>query len=407
MPTYKYLIIGGGMAAGAALPAIREVDADGSIGLIGAELHPPYQRPPLSKALWKGDPLQSIWIDTDKLGVKLHLGRRVQRLDLDNKRVTDDQGDETSFDKLLLATGSTPKRLSFDGPGLNSEKNNSDRVIYYRGLDDYERLRRLANHGSHFAVIGGGFIGSEIAAALTLNGMQASLIVQEPRICARIFPQDLGEYVNDYYRDKGVELLTETKLVDMQPHDEQVTLTLQAAEGGDVRELTVDGVVIGVGVQPNVDLAKAAGLEVQDGIVVDEMLRASHPDVYVAGDIAAFFDESVGERRRMEHEDTANSMGRVAGRNMAGAAEPYAYLPFFYSDLFDLGYEAVGKTNAKLQTVADWQEPFQKGVIYYLDAGRVRGVLLWNVFERLDAARELIGRRGPFQPADLKGHITG
>ncbi len=407
MPTYKYLIIGGGMAAGAALPAIREVDADGSIGLIGAELHPPYQRPPLSKALWKGDPLQSIWIDTDKLGVKLHLGRRVQRLDLDNKRVTDDQGDETSFDKLLLATGSTPKRLSFDGPGLNSEKNNSDRAIYYRGLDDYERLRRLANHGSHFAVIGGGFIGSEIAAALTLNGMQASLIVQEPRICARIFPQDLGEYVNDYYRDKGVELLTETKLVDMQPHDEQVTLTLQAAEGGDVRELTVDGVVIGVGVQPNVDLAKAAGLEVQDGIVVDEMLRASHPDVYVAGDIAAFFDESVGERRRMEHEDTANSMGRAAGRNMAGAAEPYAYLPFFYSDLFDLGYEAVGKTNAKLQTVADWQEPFQKGVIYYLDAGRVRGVLLWNVFERLDAARELIGRRGPFQPADLKGRITG
>ncbi len=407
MPTYKYLIIGGGMAAGAALPAIREVDADGSIGLIGAELHPPYQRPPLSKALWKGDPLQSIWIDTDKLGVKLHLGRRVQRLDLDNKRVIDDQGDETSFDKLLLATGSTPKRLSFDGPGLNSEKNGSDRVIYYRGLDDYERLRRLANHGSHFAVIGGGFIGSEIAAALTLNGMQASLIVQEPRICARIFPQDLGEYVNDYYRDKGVELLTETKLVDMQPHDEEVTLTLQAAEGGDVRELTVDGVVIGVGVQPNVDLAKAAGLEVQDGIVVDEMLRASHPDVYVAGDIAAFFDEAVGERRRMEHEDTANSMGRVAGRNMAGAAEPYAYLPFFYSDLFDLGYEAVGKTNAKLQTVADWQEPFQKGVIYYLDAGRVRGVLLWNVFERLDAARELIGRRGPFQPADLKGHITG
>jgi NADPH-dependent 2,4-dienoyl-CoA reductase/sulfur reductase-like enzyme len=131
-------------------------------------------------------------------------------------------------------------------------------------------------------------------------------------------------------------------------------------------------------------------------------LATSHPDIYAAGDVAAFDSPALGKRIRVEHEDNANSMGRCAGRNMAGEATPYHHLPSFYSDLFDLGYEAVGDLDARLETVADWQEPYRKGVIYYLERGRVRGVLLWNVWHQVDAARRLIAQPGPFSAADLE-----
>jgi 3-phenylpropionate/trans-cinnamate dioxygenase ferredoxin reductase subunit len=144
---------------------------------------------------------------------------------------------------------------------------------------------------------------------------------------------------------------------------------------------------------------------VDDGVVVDERLRASHPDVYAAGDVAAFPNPALGERTRVEHEDAANSMGRLAGRNMAGRDEPYRELPFFYSDLFDMGYEAVGDTDSRLETVMDWKEPYREGVVYYVRDGRVRGVLLWNVWEKVDDARRLIAEPGPFRPEELKGRL--
>ena len=154
-------------------------------------------------------------------------------------------------------------------------------------------------------------------------------------------------------------------------------------------------------------LAADAGLAIDNGIVVDEMLLTSHEDVYAAGDVAAYFDPIVGKRRRVEHEDNATTMGRWAGRAMAGQPEPYHYQPYFYSDLFELGYEAVGELDARLETVADWKEPCRQGVIYYLDGGRVRGVLLWNVWGQVDAARQLIAEPGPFRPGDLIGRIGG
>jgi NADPH-dependent 2,4-dienoyl-CoA reductase/sulfur reductase-like enzyme len=153
----------------------------------------------------------------------------------------------------------------------------------------------------------------------------------------------------------------------------------------------VDGIVAGIGARPNVDLALAAGLNVDDGIVVDPFLRTSHPDVYAAGDVASFWQSALGYRRRVEHEDNATAMGRHAGRAMAGVPELYEHLPFFYSDLFDLGYEAVGDVDARLEVVADWQEPYRQGVLTYRRDGRISGVVLWNVWDRLDAARSLIG----------------
>jgi 3-phenylpropionate/trans-cinnamate dioxygenase ferredoxin reductase component len=156
------------------------------------------------------------------------------------------------------------------------------------------------------------------------------------------------------------------------------------------RRIEANGVVAGIGVQPNVALAAVAGLKVDNGIVVNRMLQTSHADVYAAGDVANFYDSGLGVHRRVEHEDNANQMGKAAGRIMAGDTTPYEHSPMFYSDLFDLGYEAVGELDSRLETVIDWQEPYQTGVIYYLKDQRMRGVLLWNVWGQVEAARALI-----------------
>ena len=395
MTHYTYLIIGGGMTAAAAVKGIRQVDPNGSIGLISAESDPPYDRPPLTKALWKGDPLASIWRKLDGKAVEFHLGRNAQRLDPNNKRVIDDQGTEYTFDKLLLATGGTPRRLTPD----------NDQIIYFRTVEDYRRLRALADRKQTFAVIGGGFIGSEIAAALTMNGKQVVMIFPGEAIGTRLFPRDLSLFLNDFYRDKGVTLRPQESIVAVETRGEQLALKLQNVKLSNEHEILVDGVVAGLGILPNTALAQAAGLKVDNGIVVDELLRTDQPDIYAAGDAAAFYNPALGRRIRVEHEDNANTMGRSAGRIMAGEAKPYHHLPFFYSDLFELGYEAVGDLDARLETVADWKEPNREGVVYYLQAGRVRGVILWNVWKQVDAARRLIAEAGPFQLADLKGRL--
>jgi hypothetical protein len=159
----------------------------------------------------------------------------------------------------------------------------------------------------------------------------------------------------------------------------------------------VDAIVAGIGIAPNLDLAKAAGLEVEDGVVVDDHLRTSKPDVYAAGDVARFTAPALGVRMRVEHEDNALTMGKATGRAMAGDTTPYAHLPFFYSDLFELGYEAVGEMDPRGELLSDWKVPFREGVVYYLSGGRVRGVLLWNTWEQVDAARALIAEPGPYR----------
>ena len=391
MRTYKYLIIGGGMAADGAAKGIREVDPDGEIGLVGSEAHPPYKRPYLSKKLWRGKPEESIWLHTEATGVSMHLGRVAVSLDPAAKRVTDDHGDEYACEKMLLATGGTPRRLLFT----------SAEIIYFRFLDDYHKLRELTETGDRFAVIGGGFIGSEIAAALAMNGKRVSMLFPENAISERIFPRDLAEFLVGYYREHGVEVLAADVAMELEPSGGRYLL-----KTGSGQEIAVDAVVAGVGIDPNVSLAQSAGLTVENGVVVDEMCRTSSPDIYAAGDIANFYNPLLGKRMRVEHEDNALIQGKYAGRAMAGQGEPYDYLPYFYSDLFDLGYEAVGELDPRLETFADWKEPFREGVIYYLKDNRVRGVLLWNVWDKVPAARELMAEPGPFAPEDLKGRIA-
>jgi len=390
MKHYTYLIIGGGMTAAAALEGIRELDTAGSIGLLTTDTHRPYDRPPLSKKLWKGETTLAKIMRTPPDHINFHLGRAAQTLDPAGRQVTDDQGEVYTYDKLLLATGGTPRRLPFG----------ADHIIYFRTLDDYQHLRNLVEKHSKFVVIGGGFIGSEIAAALAMQDKQVTMLFPGPGIGQRIFPPAVVRYLNQYYADKGVEVLAGERVNGVKGTGEHLMMLTESG-----RRIATDGVVAGIGIQPNVALAVAAGLKVDNGIVVDRTLQTSHADVYAAGDVANFYDGLLAVHRRVEHEDNATHMGRVAGRVMAGDTVCYDYSPIFYSDLFDLGYEAVGELDPRLETVIDWQEPFQKGVIYYLKDRRIRGVLLWNVWGQVEAAKALITAGQTVTPEALAGCI--
>jgi 3-phenylpropionate/trans-cinnamate dioxygenase ferredoxin reductase component len=376
MQTTRYLIVGGGMTGDAACKGIRELDPDGAVVLVSEEAYPPYARPPLSKALWKGDEEGTIWRGTGELGVELRLGRSIVALDLEQRVATDDEGERYAYERLLLATGGRPRRLPF-GEG----------VIYFRTLDDYRRLRALAERGARFVVIGGGFIGSEIAAALALNGRSVSIVFPEPGIGARIFPASLSAALSDHYRERGVAVLTRASVTGIEEHGEQSFVLL-----GDGRVLEADAVVAGLGIEPNVELAASAGLPVANGIVVDALGRVGgRKDVFAAGDVARFPVAALAGELRVEHEDHAKSHGRRVGANMTGAVQPYDHVPFFYSDLFDFGYEAVGELDARMDMLVELDDVHEAGVVYYLDGKRrPRGVLLWNLFGRVDDARELI-----------------
>ncbi len=376
MAAYRYLIVGGGMTADAACRGIRDHDTDSAIGLFAAEAHAPYARPPLSKALWAGKDEDSVWRGTAEFGVDIHSGQRITRLDLDARAATDEAGETHSYERLLLATGGTPRRLAAEG----------DDIVYFRTLDDFRRLHALAGDGVRVAVIGGGFIGSEIAAALASSGCAVTIVFPESGIGARLFPSSLSSFVNDYYRSKGVDVAPGELVEDIARDGSTFRLTTNAG-----RAIEADAVVAGLGIVPATELAERAGLDVDDGILVDEFGRVGRDDVFAAGDVARFPVPALGGTRRVEHEDHANTHGRCVGANMAGANEPYDHLPFFYSDLFELGYEAVGDVDSRLATVEEWAEPNRKGVVGYVDgAGRARGFLLWDVWDKVDAARALI-----------------
>jgi 3-phenylpropionate/trans-cinnamate dioxygenase ferredoxin reductase component len=388
MAEFRYLIVGAGMTGDAACRGIRDYDADGVICLVGEEPHPPYARPPLSKGLWQGKDEATVWRGTADLGVELVLGRRIVELDLAGRLARDDRGESYAYERLLLATGGRPRRL----PGEDGE------VVYYRTLDDFRRVRAAATEGARFVVVGGGFIGSEVAAALTWSGCAVTMVFPESGIGGRLFPAELADFVTGYYREKGVEVL---------PGE-----LVEAVEGRAVRlaggrVLEGDGVVAGLGIVPTTDLAEAAQLVVDDGIAVDELGRViGREDVFAAGDVARFPVRALGKSIRVEHEDHANSHGRAVGANMAGANVPYTNLPFFYSDLFELGYEAVGDVDARLETQTAWAEPNRKGVVCYVDGDRrPRGFLLWDVWGQVDSARALIEAGVPLDQAELEALI--
>lgn len=380
------------MTADAAAKAILEHDPKADVALVGEEPHGPYQRPPLSKALWKGEmtPAETD-LGTRAAGAKLYPGRCIVALDRAAHVARDANGNSYRYRRLLLATGAKTRRLPIEG---------GPRMIHFRTLDDFSRLQREAEPGAFVGVIGGGFIGAELAASLCGRGCKVSLMFPEERLGQGRYPDGLSRYLTDYYRQHGVDVRPGVRVKRSEPTDGGVQLSLS-----DGTLLRLKTAAAGLGVLPDTTLAEQAGLEVDNGIVVNEQLRTGDPDIWAAGDVANFYCDALGRRLRVEHEDAAISMGRHAGLAMAGSNARYEHLPFFYSDLFDLGYEAVGLLDTRLDVVEDWKEPNREGVVYYLDQGRVRGVLLWNVWGQVDAARALIADPGPHTAATLRGRL--
>lgn len=391
---YDYLIIGGGMVADSAARGIREQDATGSIGILGADPDAPYTRPALSKKLWT-DPefgRDQVSLDTaSDTDASVHTGTRVLSVDRSNSSVTTESGDTHEYGKLLLATGATPTRI---------ELTPSPRVVYFRTFADYRALRELTKTADHIAVVGGGYIGTEIAAALSLQDVKVTLVTSDSVLGGHMFPQSLAAGFDKGFAGHGVTVRRGTRVVSGAEASARVQLQLD-----DGSTVEADGVVFGLGVRPDTELAEAAGLAVDDGVIVDEFLRTEDERVYAAGDVANYPDAILG-RRRIEHVDNATEMGKAAGRNMAGAADPYTYTPYFYSDVYDDGYQAIGTVSTTLTVVEDWKSVGKEGVVYYLDDDAVvRGVLMWNVWEGLDVARSLLAKKKPQTEQSLRGLI--
>ena len=388
MENSTYLIIGGGMTAAAAANGIRQIDTKGRIAIVSNDSHPPYNRPALSKKLWKGEKEEEIWMKMDN--VNLYQGKTIVSIDVNARTAKDNDGTIYRFQKLLIASGGKVNKLP----------NAPDGVIYYRTFDDYKTLRGLTEKSNDFVLIGGGFIGSEVAASLAMNSKKVTMIFPEDSIGARVYPAGLSEYISNYFREKGVEILNKDGVASIEKNGNDYSVKTSSG-----KTIKVNGVIAGLGVKPNVELAVAIGIKTDNGITVDEYLQTNVANIYAAGDVANFYNPALNKRIRLEHEDTALSMGEIAGKNMAGAEIKYTHLPFFYSDLFELGYEAVGELNSKHQIVEDWKEQFKEGVVYYLDAGSVRGILLCNTWGQVDNARALIASERTYKPEELKGMI--
>jgi 3-phenylpropionate/trans-cinnamate dioxygenase ferredoxin reductase subunit len=394
---FEYIIVGGGLAGASAVEGIREHDREGSIALFGKEDQLPYDRPPLSKGLWLGKtkvedlPVHdSAFYETQ--AVQLFLDTEATDIDPSKHQVVNTEGKRYAYGKLLIATGGVPRTLPFGSGALH----------YFRTLADYLWLKAEADRATEVIVIGGGFIGSELAAALSLNGKKVTMIFTDHSLLQRVLPPDLSSFVTEYYRSKGITVASDEMPIRAGRSNNRITVTTTSG-----KEFSADVAIAAVGLDLRLDMVKRAGLKADNGITVNEFLQSSDQDIYAAGDVAYFPAISLDKYIRIEHWNNAQVQGKHAGENMAGANKPFEYLPYFYSDLFDLGFEAVGELDSRKTTVAEWKEDFREGVVYYLDDGRVKGVLLWNVWEKVDAARRLINRKQIYADAhELKSALS-
>jgi len=255
-------------------------------------------------------------------------------------------------------------------------------------VSDYHRIRSELKTGIPVLVIGGGFIGSEIAASLSMNKADVTMVFPESHICSRVFSPTLANAVQQKYLEHGVRLLASRNVTALSQGNGQFY-----AKMNDGSELSASIVIAGIGIVPDTRLAQNAGIEIGNGIIVNELLQTSAPWIFAAGDNAEFPYQALGRRMRVEHWDNALNQGETAGRNMAGNKEPYTHMPYFFSDLYDFGYEAVGDIDARLETVADWQKENDTGVIHYLRDQKIVGAMMCNVWEKVPQAREMILRQ--------------
>lgn len=385
-----YLIIGGGIAAGNAVAGIREEDKAGTIGIISADVDKPYERPALSKKLWTDDSFteDQIFYDvSEDHQAALMLETEVVSINREAHTVTTNKGDTIKYKKLLIVTGGEPQTI--EGP-------KDDKVYAFRSYQDYLKLRNLSGENQHIAVVGGSYIGTELAANLALNNTKVTLIYPQKILGDNRFPEEIAKEYEQTYKNHGIEMINETRA---ERYTKEADKFLLHLNNGTTVE--ADSIILGLGVSPVLDLAKDAGLEVDDGVIVNEYLRTSDPDIYAAGDIASYPDPILG-RQRIEHVDHARNSGTAVGKVMAGLKEPYNYTPYFYSMVFDISWKAIGTLDPSLDLLID--EVDGGKVVYYLKDDKPVGILTWNIEPDLDQVRNLIDNP-PVSSEELKGAI--
>ena len=379
------VIVGASLAGAKAAEALRLADFGGRITLIGDELHRPYERPPLSKGFLQGSAdRDTVFVHPPQWyaehEVDLRLGTEAIALDRSGREVHLAGGDRIGYDKVLLATGSTPRRLAVPGAELGG-------VHYLRRLDDSERLRAAFGSASSVAVVGAGWIGLEVAAAARLAGLDVTVLEYAELPLLRVLGPDVAQVFADLHRRNGVDLRTGVSVTEV-VGDGRVT-GVRLTDGTLV---DADLVVVGVGIAPNDDLARSAGLEVDNGVVVDAYLRTADPDIFAAGDVANAFHPVLGRHVRVEHWANALNQGPAAARSMLGVDAVYDRLPYFFTDQYDLGMEYTGyvEPDGYDQVVFRGDPAGGEFIAFWLDRGKVRAGMNVNVWDVTDAIKRLI-----------------
>lgn len=395
------VIVGGSLTAARAIEAIRESDQETPIVVVGKENRLPYERPPLSKGVMLGNDPEDVafthpreWYDDNN--VELRLGITADRLDTANRTVTLSDGSELGYGSILIATGSGLRKLDVPGTDLAD-------VFYLRSMTDSEKIRARLVAGSDVVIIGAGWIGLEIAAAARHHGAEVTMIEPQAAPLIGVVGEQIGTWFADLHRSHGVTLRLGDGVERLEGEDGKVT-TVVTSSG---ERLPADTVVIGVGIRPNTRLAEEAGLEVDNGIVVDEALRASAEGVYAAGDVANWYNPTLETRLRVEHWANAQDGGYAAGQSIVGKDVHYGPIPFFFSDQYDVGLEYSGYvprgTDAEVvlrgdpksnEFMAFWVVPEGGGV-------RVLAGMHVNMWDTMDAVQALVRDRTSVDRARL------
>jgi NADPH-dependent 2,4-dienoyl-CoA reductase/sulfur reductase-like enzyme len=382
----RVVIVGGGLAAANAVEELRTQGHEGEIDVFGAEPHRPYNRPPLSKGLLLGSEEESsIFVHDEEWyadqSVALHLGSTVTGLDLDRSRIHVGS-EEVGYDRLLIATGSTPRRLA-------AADDNGGTVAYLRTLEDSLALKAAFGPGTRVAIVGAGWIGLEAAAAARAAGSEVTVVESLELPLLRVLGPEVAATFAELHRSHGVDLRLGAT-IDGFSTDGSGGSVVRLEDGA---EITADLVVVGIGVLPNDGLAGEAGLAVDNGILVDEWLRSTNPQVYAAGDVANHLHPELGRRIRVEHWDTAIEQGKVVARNMLGGDEAYTRLPYFFTDQYELGMEYVGNVGPDgYDDVILRGDPAGQFTAFWLRAGHVLAGMHVNDWDAIDPIRALVGK---------------
>ena len=331
---YQHIVLGGGMVAGyLAKEYVDNGGASGDLAIISADDAVPYERPPLSKSFLAGkDTEQSVLISQPDFyarhGIDFRRNTNVVSIDAQRKRLETESGEDFAFEKLVFATGAQVRKLEV--PGASSQN-----VLYLRSLTDSKRIRERAAKAKKAIVIGGGFIAMEVSSVLAGRGIETAMLIRDDRIWKAFFTPEMSAFFTKYYLDHGTRVITKTAIAAIEPESSARLTT------GD--SISFDLLVAGIGVRPVTDIAARAGLKTDNGVVVNEFLETSHPDILAAGDVANYPDAVFGnKRRRVEHWDNAVSQGQHVARALLGRREAFIHVPYFFSDVFDLSYEFWG-----------------------------------------------------------------